>query len=65
VKCSASKDQAACNDLPSEGQAQDTHVLCAIGRAWDWRWRRVSGEFGTDRSLAIAVGRAERHVSRQ
>ncbi|MEY3307471.1 MAG: hypothetical protein RLZZ413_1509, partial [Pseudomonadota bacterium] len=30
VKCSASKDQAACNDLPSEGQAQDTHVLCAI-----------------------------------
>ena len=53
------------NYLPSEDQTQDPHILRAIGRAWGWRRRRVSGEFGTDRTLAIAVGRAERHVSRQ
>ena len=51
------------NDLPREGQTQDTHFMRAIGRAWDWRWRKVSGEFGTDRNLAIAVGLAERHDS--
>ena len=37
----------------------------AIGRAWGWRRRMEAGEFGTVRDLAVAVGLAERHVSRQ
>ena len=53
------------NYLPSEDQAQDPHILRAIGRAWAWRRRMEAGEFGTFRDLAIAVGLAERHVSRQ
>ncbi len=51
--------------LPSEDQAQDPHILRAIGRAWAWRRRMEAGEFGTVRDLAIAVNLAERHVSRQ
>jgi hypothetical protein len=50
---------------PSEDQAQDPHILRAIGRAWGWRRRMDAGEFGTVRDLAIAVNLAERHVSRQ
>ncbi len=53
------------NYLPSEDQTQDPHILRAIGRAWGWRRRMDAGEFGTVRDLAIAVGLAERHVSRQ
>ena len=52
-------------NLPSEDQTQDPHILRAIGRAWGWRRRMEAGEFGTVRDLAIAVGLAERHVSRQ
>jgi len=51
--------------LPSEDQTQDPHILRAIGRAWGWRRRMEAAEFGTVRDLAIAVGLAERHVSRQ
>lgn len=51
--------------LPNEDQTQDPHILRAIGRAWAWRRRMESGEFGTVRDLAIAVNLAERHVSRQ
>ena len=51
--------------LPSEEQTQDPHILRAIGRAWAWRRRMETGEFGTVRDLAIAVNLAERHVSRQ
>ena len=50
---------------PSEDNAQDPHILRAIGRAWAWRRRMEAGEFGTVRDLAIAVNLAERHVSRQ
>ena len=50
---------------PSEDQAQDPHILRAIGRAWAWRRRMEAGEFSTVRDLAIAVNLAERHVSRQ
>ena len=53
------------NYLSSEDQAQDPHILRAIGRAWAWRRRMEAGEFGTVRDLAIAVNLAERHVSRQ
>jgi hypothetical protein len=51
--------------LPSEDQAQDPHILRAIGRAWGWRRRMEVGEFATIQELAEAVGLAERHVSRQ
>ena len=51
--------------LPSHDQAQDPHILRAIGRAWGWRRQIETGEFGTVRDLAIAVNLAERHVSRQ
>ncbi|NRP12159.1 MULTISPECIES: hypothetical protein [unclassified Aliiroseovarius] len=51
--------------LPSEDQTQDPHILRAIGRAWAWRRRMETGEFGTIQELAEAVGLAERHVSRQ
>jgi hypothetical protein len=51
--------------LPNQDQAQDPHILRAIGRAWAWRRRMEAGEFGTVRDLAIAVNLAERHVSRQ
>jgi len=50
---------------PSEDQAQDPHILRAIGRAWGWRRRIDAGEFSTIQELAEAVGLAERHVSRQ
>jgi len=50
---------------PSEDQAQDPHILRAIGRAWGWRRRMGAGEFATIQELAEAVGLAERHVSRQ
>ena len=50
---------------PSEDQAQDPHILRAIGRAWGWRRRMEAGEFATIQELAEAVGLAERHVSRQ
>ena len=50
---------------PSEDQAQDPHILRAIGRAWGWRRRIEAGEFATIQELAEAVGLAERHVSRQ
>jgi hypothetical protein len=53
------------NYLPSEDQTQDPHILRAISRAWGWRRRMEAGEFGTVRDLTIAVGLAERHVSRQ
>ena len=53
------------NYLPSEDQTQDPHILRAIGPTWGWRRRMEAGEFGTVRDLAIAVGLAERHVSRQ
>ena len=51
--------------LPSEDQAQDPHILRAIGRAWAWRRRMEAGEFGTVRDLASSVNLAERYVSRQ
>jgi hypothetical protein len=51
--------------LPSKDQAQDPHILRAIGRAWGWRRRMEAGEFVTIQELAEAVGLAERHVSRQ
>ena len=51
--------------LPSEDQTQDPHILRAIGRAWGWRRRMEADEFSTVRDLAVAVGLAERHVSRQ
>lgn len=51
--------------LPSKDQAQDPHILRAIGRAWGWRRRMDAGEFATIQELAEAVGLAERHVSRQ
>jgi hypothetical protein len=51
--------------LPSHDQAQDPHILRAIGRAWAWRRRMEAGEFGTVRDLATAVNLAERHISRQ
>ena len=50
---------------PSADQAQDPHILRAIGRAWAWRRRMEAGEFATIQELAEAVGLAERHVSRQ
>ena len=50
---------------PSEDQAQDPHILRAIGRAWAWRRRMEAAEFATIQELAEAVGLAERHVSRQ
>lgn len=50
---------------PSEDQAQDPHILRAIGRAWGWRRRMEAGEFDTVRDLALSVNLAERHVSRQ
>lgn len=50
---------------PCEDQAQDPHILRAIGRAWSWRRRMEAGEFATIQELAEAVGLAERHVSRQ
>jgi len=50
---------------PSEDQAQDPHILRAIGRAWSWRRRMEADEFCTIQELAEAVGLAERHVSRQ
>ena len=50
---------------PSEDQAQDPHILRAIGRAWGWRRRMDAGEFATIQELAEAVELAERHVSRQ
>ena len=49
---------------PSEDQAQDSHILRAIGRAWSWRRRMEAGEFPTIQELAEAVALAERHVSR-
>jgi hypothetical protein len=49
----------------SEDQAQDPHILRAIGRAWGWRRRMDAGEFATIQELADTVGLAERHVSRQ
>ncbi len=49
----------------SEDQAQNPHILRAIGRAWGWRRRMEAGEFATIQELAEAVGLAERHVSRQ
>ena len=51
--------------LPSHDQAQDPHILRAIGRAWAWRRRMDAGEFATIQELAEAVGLAERHVSRK
>ena len=51
--------------LPSQDQAQDPHILRAIGRAWAWRRRMEAGEFATVRDLALAMDLAERHVSRQ
>lgn len=53
------------NYQPSEDQAQDPHILRAIGRAWNWRRRMDAGEFCTIQELAEAVELAERHVSRQ
>ncbi len=50
---------------PSKDQAQDPHILRAIGRAWGWRRRMDAGEFATIQELAEAVALAERHVSRQ
>lgn len=47
---------------PSEDQAQDPHILRAIGRAWGWRRRMEAGGFATTQELAEAVSLAERHV---
>ena len=48
---------------PSENQAQDPHILRAIGRAWGWRRRMEAGEFATIQELGPkgfgeAVGRS-------
>ncbi|WP_340262345.1 hypothetical protein [Sulfitobacter pontiacus] len=51
--------------VQSADQAQDPHILRAIGRAWAWRRCMEAGEFATIQELAEAVGLAERHVSRQ
>lgn len=45
--------------LPSEDQTQDPHILARH------RSRPEAGEFGMVRDLAIAMGLAERYVSRQ
>ena len=50
---------------PSADRTQDPHILRAIGRAWSWRRRMEAGEFATIQELAVAVGLAKRHVSRQ
>lgn len=50
---------------PSENQVQDPHILRAIGRAWAWRRRMESGEFGTLQDLASAVGVTDRFIGRQ
>lgn len=49
---------------PSEDRTQDPHILRAIGRAWAWRRRIETGEFGTVADLAASVSLGERHVSR-
>ena len=51
--------------LPSEDRTQDPHILRAIGRAWSWRRRMESGEFGTMMDLANAVGVTDRYIGRQ
>jgi hypothetical protein len=53
------------DNLPSEEETEDPHILRAIGRAWGWRRRMEAGDFATIQELAEAVGLAERHVSRQ
>lgn len=50
---------------PSEDNTQDPHILRAIGRAWSWRRRMESGEFGTMMDLANAVGVTDRYIGRQ
>jgi hypothetical protein len=59
------KIMSPADDDTSAEQAQDPHILRAIGRAWSWRRRMEAGEFATIQELAEAVGLAERHVSRQ
>jgi hypothetical protein len=53
------------DNLPSEEETEDPHILRAIDRAWGWRRRMEAGEFATIQELAETVGLAERHVSRQ
>jgi hypothetical protein len=48
-----------------EDQAQDPHILRAIGRAWSWRRRMEAVEFATIQELAEGIDVAERYVSRQ
>jgi hypothetical protein len=50
---------------PSENRTQDPYILRAIGRAWAWRRRMETGEFGTVEDLAKSVGLGERYVNRQ
>ncbi len=49
---------------PSEDQAQDPHVLRAIGRAWSWRRRLEGGDVTTIADLAREEGISDRYVSR-
>jgi hypothetical protein len=49
---------------PSEDQAQDPHILRAIGRAWGWRRRMEAGEFATIQELAEAIGLAPEVLKR-
>ena len=59
------KTMLPANVLPSEDQAQDPHILRAIGRAWAWRRLIEAREFGTVCDVASAVKLAKRDVSRQ
>ena len=43
---------------------QDTHVLRAIARAWNWRRRLERGEASTIADIAIAEKVTDRFVSR-
>ncbi len=45
-------------------RGQDTRLLRAIGRAWDWRRRLERGDVTTIADLARAEGFSNRHVNR-
>ena len=52
------------NALEAETQAQDPHILKALGRAWAWRRRLDTGEAATAGDIAKAEKVTERFVSR-